>query len=88
MEALNSIIKTVLIIMLVYFGLKFLFRWLGPIVLRYFLKKVGRKFEQQFRQQASGTREKKKESTIKKKPTGKRRSNKKVGEYIDYEEID
>ncbi len=88
----TGVLKTILIVLLVYFGLKILFRWFGPIILRYFMKKMGRKFEQQFNQQFGGhqQREPKKEGkvSIDKKPSGKRRSNKNVGEYIDYEEID
>lgn len=83
--SLAALIKTVLIILLVYFGFKILFRWFGPMILRYFLKKVGRQFQQQFGQKAG---EKEGEVTIDKKSSQNHRSNKKVGEYIDYEEID
>ncbi len=53
---------------------------------------MGKKFEQQFNQQFGGYQEQKSKnregSTIDKKPKGRKRSDKKVGEYIDYEEID
>ncbi len=88
----SAVLKTVLIVLLVYFGLKILFRFFGPMILKYFMKKMGRKFEQQFNQQFGGQQEQKRDKkgkvTIDKKPKSGRRSNKNVGEYIDYEEID
>lgn len=90
--SLSGVLKTVLIVLLVYFGLKILLRYFGPILLRYFMKKMGRKFEKQFNQQFGGFQQpdQKKEGkvSIDKKPGSQKRSNKKVGEYIDYEEID
>ncbi|APG59449.1 DUF4834 family protein [Christiangramia salexigens] len=90
--SLSGVLKTVLIVLLVYFGLKILIRWFGPILLRYFMRKMGKKFEKQFGQQFGGFQEpqKKKEGkvSIDKKPGKGRKSDKTVGEYIDYEEID
>lgn len=90
--SLSGVLKTVLIVLLVYFGLKILLRYFGPILLKYFMKRMGRKFEQQFNQQFGGAQEqpgnKKGNVTVDKKAKSSRRSNKKVGEYIDYEEID
>ena len=83
----TGVLKTILIILLVYFGLKILFRWFGPILLRYFMKKMGKKFEQQFNQRPPSQTEKGK-VTIDKKNSSRSASDKKVGEYIDYEEID
>lgn len=88
--SLAGVIKTVLIIFLVYFGLKIFFRWFGPSILKYFLGKVGGQFEKQFRQQqdAYSAREKEGKVSIDKKPPNSHKSKKNVGEYIDYEEID
>tara|TARA_B100000929_G_C15439149_1_gene397435 strand:- start:547 stop:714 length:168 start_codon:yes stop_codon:yes gene_type:complete len=55
------------------------------------MKKMGRKFEQQFNQQFGGrqaSQEPKGKVSIDKKPKAGKGSNKNVGEYIDYEEID
>ena len=52
---------------------------------------MGQKFESQFNQQFGGAQnaaEKKGKVSIDKKPKNSKGSNKKVGEYIDYEEID
>ncbi len=83
-----SILKTVLIILLIYFGFKIMIKFFGPLILKYFLKKIGNKFQQQFNQQSQpDSKQKGDESTDKKSPSNMK-SNKKVGEYIDYEEID
>ncbi|MDT0690534.1 DUF4834 family protein [Salegentibacter sp. F188] len=84
----SGILRTILIILLIYFGLKILFRFLGPIILRYFMKKMGKKFQDQFNQYQKPTAEKEGKVSIEKKPQKGRKSNKDVGEYIDYEEID
>ncbi|UAB82990.1 DUF4834 family protein [Zunongwangia sp. SCSIO 43204] len=92
----SGVIKTILIVLLVYFGFKILLKYFGPILLKYAMKKMGRKFEQQFSQQFNGAQQKAQNKntsqegnvSIKKKPRNHRKSNKEVGEYIDYEEID
>lgn len=84
----SGIIRTILIILLIYFGLKIIFRFLGPLILRYFMKKMGKKFQDQFNQYKQPTKEKEGKVSIDKNPGKGRKSNKDVGEYIDYEEID
>ena len=90
--SLSGVLKTVLIVLLVYFGLKIFFRFFGPLILKWFMKKMGQKFEKQFNQQFGGQQQtqnqKKGKVTIDKKPKAGKGSNKNVGEYIDYEEID
>lgn len=84
----EGVLKTVLIILLVYFGFKIFIRFFGPMILKYFLKKIGSKFQQQFHQQTSSRPKKEGEVFIEKKPKKSRKTNKTAGEYIDYEEID
>ncbi|MDT0685624.1 DUF4834 family protein [Autumnicola psychrophila] len=84
----SGILRTILIILLIYFGLKILFRFLGPLILRYFMKKMGKKFQDQFNQHQKPKEEKEGKVSIEKKPRKGGKSNKDVGEYIDYEEID
>lgn len=89
--SLEGVLKTVLIVLLVYFGFKIFFRYFGPMILKYFMKRMGRKFEKQFSQQfGRHTQQEQKngKTTIDKKPNSVKKSNKNVGEYIDYEEID
>jgi hypothetical protein len=84
----QGVLKVILIVLLIYFGFKILIRWFGPIILRYFLRKIGSKFQQKFNPQAHKPGKKKGEVVIEKKPKGGSKPNKNVGEYIDYEEID
>ncbi len=85
----ESVLQTILVVLLIYFGFKLFIKWFGPLILKYFLKKVGNKFQQQFNNAQSPSSTQKKENVVidKNRPNS-RKSNKKVGEYIDYEEID
>jgi len=90
--SLNGFIRTILIILLVYYGLKILIRLFGPYLIRYMSKKVQQRFGGQFQyqqqQQTPNNRQKEGETVIDKMPNTNKTSNKNVGEYIDYEEID
>lgn len=89
-----GLLRTILIILLVYFGFKILARLFAPILLRFVAKKAEQKFGEQFggfqnpNQQRQQQKQKEGETVIDKMPDGTRTSNPKVGEYIDYEEID
>lgn len=89
----SDVIEVILIILLIYFGFKILIRWFGPLILRYFMKKIGKQFEQKFggfnaNQQPGQPQNPSVRTTLKNKTGKKRKSSKDVGEYIDYEEID
>ncbi|WP_412560756.1 MULTISPECIES: DUF4834 family protein [Winogradskyella] len=89
-----GLLRTILIILLIWFGLKILTRLFAPFLMRFVAKKAEEKFGQQFGgfQNQSQQREEKKrregETVIDKMPEQNKSSNEKVGEYIDYEEID
>ena len=86
-----TFLKTVLILLLVYFGLKFLLRFFGPRIMRYLMKKAGQRFEKSFGYAStanSAPREKEGKVSIDFAPPASKASNSKVGEYVDYEEID
>ncbi|RZS93609.1 DUF4834 family protein [Aquimarina brevivitae] len=83
----TGVLKVILIILLVYYGLKILTRIFAPVLLRYMSKKAGEKFRQHFEQYQQPKNQEEGEITLEKKPKRKS-SNKDVGEYIDYEEID
>nr|WP_109301144.1 DUF4834 family protein [Aquimarina sp. AU474] len=85
--SLPGVLKVILIILLIYYGLKVLTRLFGPLLLRYVTKKAGEKFQQQFSQYQQPQQSPEDDVTIDKK-TKQKSSNKDVGEYIDYEEID
>ena len=83
-------VRTILIIMLVYYGFKILSKLLAPYLLKYVHKKAEQRFGQQFSQYQKEEQKKAKEgeTTIDKMPNQTKSSNKEVGEYVDYEEID
>ena len=82
-----GLVKIIGIILLVYYGVKVLSRLLAPFLLRYVSKKAEEKFGGQFGQQHYETPKKEGEISIDKMPNQKQ-SNKDVGDYVDYEEID
>lgn len=85
-----AFIKTVLIILLVFFGLRVILRLAMPYVMRYIAKKAGQRFEdmaRDFKNQRSQPQSEG-ETSIHRAPRHEKTTNKKVGEYIDYEEID
>lgn len=95
----SDVLEVIFIFLLIYFGFRVLVRWFGPIILKYILKRVGKKFERNFHQpwqqtpppSASKARWKKHKNDVEiKKPqqTNRPKTNKDVGEYIDYEEIE
>ena len=86
----TGFLRTLLIILLVYYGIKFLSRLFAPYMVRYMSKKMNERFGGQFQQQQKQSEPKYKEgeTIIDKIPKQDTSSNKNVGEYIDYEEID
>ncbi|WP_299525601.1 DUF4834 family protein [Winogradskyella sp.] len=89
-----GLLRTILIILLVWFGLRILARLFAPILMKFVAKKAEERFGQQFggfQNQAQQREEQKRregETVIDKMPQQNKSSNEKVGEYIDYEEID
>ncbi|TDU39946.1 uncharacterized protein DUF4834 [Gelidibacter sediminis] len=85
----TGFLRTILIIMLVWYGVKILMRFFAPYVVRYMSKKMQERFSGQFQQeQEAKNRPKEGETIIDKIPERRQTSDKKVGEYVDYEEID
>lgn len=83
----SDVVEVILIILLIYFGFKILLRWFGPLILRYFLKKIGKSFEKKFGQ-FDQYQKKPAQDPLEKKTRERRKPNNEGGEYIDYEEID
>lgn len=87
-------LKTVLIVLLVYFAVKFIIKLTWPYFVKYMTKKAGEKFEKSFGQnpfanQNPGNTSQKKEGevTIERPAANTRRTNDTVGEYVDFEEV-
>lgn len=86
-----AFLKTILIILLVYYLLKILARLFAPKILSYAAKKTESHFKQAFEgfdQRTSNKEEKVGDVIIDKKTTKKKDGSEKVGEYIDFEELD
>jgi len=87
--SLTGVVKIILILLLIYYGVKILSRIFAPLLVRYVAKKAEQKFGDQFGQSQRRQQEQNPEGeiTIDKIPKSKS-SNKTAGEYVDYEEID
>ena len=89
--SVTGFVRMILIILLVYFGIKILARLFTPFLFKYVAKKAEQRFGDQFgqfgKQQQQEQTKKEGEVTIDKIPNTKA-SNKDVGDYVDYEEID
>lgn len=79
-------LRTILIILLIYYGFKVLTRLFAPFLMKFVAKKAEERFGNQYNKQQE-SQKKEGEVTIDKVPNTKS-SNKNVGDYIDYEEID
>ncbi len=87
--------KTILIILLVYYGLKILVKMFAPKIFGYAARKTEEHFKEkfgEFAQQNQRNEERVGDVIIDKNPskknTAKNDSSNKVGDYIDFEEID
>jgi len=72
---------------LISYFLKLLGRYVFPYLLKRFLKKKQTEFNQQFSQRKSPV-ENEGEVSIKTKPKKSKSNTSKLGEYIDFEEVD
>ncbi|MBT5289691.1 MAG: DUF4834 family protein [Flavobacterium sp.] len=88
---LMGFLRTLLIILIVYYSFRFLARIFAPLLLK---KVVGnmqakaKKHHQQKNQQSEKSSTKEGETIIDKNPNSKTQGNNTVGEYVDFEEID
>lgn len=80
------ILHTLLLFLLAYYGLKLLVKWLMPKLLSYAVKKTQERFKMQY--DGDQAPYKAGRTTIVQKPRRSAKPTKKVGEYIDFEEID
>lgn len=83
-----GLLRTIFIIVLVYYIFKVLSRIFAPFLMKYAAKKAEERFGGQFQKQTKQEPLKKEgEISIDKMPNTKT-SNKDVGDYVDYEEIE
>lgn len=82
-----GILKTLLIILLVYYGFKILARIFAPMIVTYAARKTEAHFREQFGK-GPGQQQDFKNKNLHKQDSGKSRENDKIGEYIEFEEIE
>ena len=85
-----GLLRTIFIIVVVWYLFKVLGRIVAPFLIKFAAKKAEQRFGDQFGQfqkQQQETSKKPGEVTIDKMPNAKT-SNKDVGDYVDYEEIE
>ncbi|WP_299172847.1 DUF4834 family protein [uncultured Allomuricauda sp.] len=84
------LLQTILVLILVYYAFKLLAKWLAPKLFNYAVKKTQQRFGDAFGgyQDFGQDTNNEGETNISKKPFKKSNPSKKVGEYIDFEEID
>lgn len=80
-----GILRTLAIIILTYYAIKFLLRLLAPYIMQKVVKKAEQSFHQQQQQFNQRQDTAQQSSTLEKE---KKKKTEKVGEYIDFEEID
>ena len=89
---MNSFLQTILIILLVYYGLKIIFKFSKPYLMKYIAKKANERFGQAFGSDPIKNSSTKKDDegniTIDKSQANTKTSNPEVGEYVDYEEVE
>ena len=87
-----AFLKSVLIIIMVYYLFKILARLFAPKIINYAAKKTEAHFKERFgqftQQSPPGREERVGDVIIEKKPTKNSTTSEKVGDYIDFEEID
>lgn len=88
-----GILRTIAILILIYYAAKFLLRLFAPMILQQVAKKAEQNFyqQQQYNQQQYNRNQQQhntNQQQNKVKSDKKYNDNKKVGEYIDFEEID
>ena len=85
------LLKTILIILLVYYGLKIVARLFAPRILSYAARKTESHFKEKFGggfEQYTSPQQEQQDIIKQKTKTRKANPQKKVGDYIDFEEID
>ncbi len=79
-------LRTILVILVVYYAFKFIMRLAFPLLMKKFMGKMERKFQEQ--QGHYQPKTKVGETVIDKKPSSTSKANNDVGEYVDYEDVD
>lgn len=82
----SGFIETICYILMFYYIFKFLARLLLPLMVKKVVEKAGQNFQQQNQNQQNSKNQEEKFSDT--STASKPRETKKVGEYVDFEEIE
>tara|TARA_B110000046_G_scaffold174546_1_gene198388 strand:- start:664 stop:933 length:270 start_codon:yes stop_codon:yes gene_type:complete len=89
---MTSFLQTILIILLAYYGLKIIFKFSKPYLIKYISKKANERFGQAFGSDPFNNSSIKKEDegaiSIDKSQVNTNTSSPEVGEYVDFEELE
>lgn len=83
-------LKTLAIIVIIYYAIKFIGRYILPLFVGKIINNVEKKMrdqQQQFNNQEQKSTGKVGETVIAKKPSDYKEGNKDIGDYVDYEEV-
>ncbi len=78
-----QLLRTILVILIVYYLFKLVARYVIPLVAKYFINKAAKQYQEQYREPP---RKKEGEVSIDYKPEKKRKLDD-LGEYVDYKEV-
>ncbi len=82
-----GLLRTIAILVIIYYAFKFFSRYIAPIFLKKVINNVEKKYKEQQQNKYEETAGKVGETVIAKKPDEPKESNKDVGDYVDYEEV-
>lgn len=81
-------VKTILFLLFFYYAFKFLARLFAPYIVKKAVDKMKEKAERQYGNRQEEPTVKNGETIIDKRPQQTKESNKNIGEYVDFEEIE
>lgn len=84
---LTNFLRTLFIIVVVYFVIKYVVRWLFPFIFQQGMKNMQQKMEEQLRDQQRKYR-REGDVTIENNTKNKSGIHRDEGEYVDFEEVD
>ena len=82
-----GLLRTIAIILIVYYAFKLIGRYILPLFVKRMVDNVEKKYKDQQQNFSRDENAKVGETVIDKKPSQAKGSNKDVGDYVDYEEI-
>ncbi|NQV76752.1 MAG: DUF4834 family protein [Lutibacter sp.] len=82
-----GLIRTIAIIVIIYYALQFIGKYIMPLFIKQVVKNVEKKMRDQQENQYKQEKGNVGETVIDKKPSSNKESSKEVGDYVDYEEV-